>query len=55
MTRAEKFKEVFGLKIDTENADCYFFDCTDRECKNCPVKYTKDWWNLEYIRVEDGK
>ena len=49
MTRAEKFKEVFGLKIDVENADCGFFDCSDREsCVFCLVKYTKSWWNGEY-------
>ena len=49
MTRAEKFKEVFGLKMDVENADCGFFDCSDIEgCESCPVKYTKSWWNGEY-------
>jgi len=49
MTRAEKFKEVFGLKIDTENDDCGFFDCSDiKGCASCPVKYTQMWWNGEY-------
>ena len=49
MTRAEKFKEVFGLKIDVEYDNCGFFDCSDREsCELCPVKYTKMWWNGEY-------
>ena len=49
MTRAEKFKEVFGLKIDTVNADCGFFDCSDIEsCASCPVLYTQSWWDDEY-------
>ena len=49
MTRAEKFKEVFGLKMDVENADCGFFDCSDIEgCASCPVVYTQAWWNGEY-------
>ena len=49
MTRAEKFKEVFGLKMDVENADCGFFDCSDIEgCASCPVLYTEFWWNGEY-------
>lgn len=47
MTNKEKFKEVFGLEID-DTSDCGFFDCTDRECKDCPVKDIKDWWNSEY-------
>ena len=46
-TNIEKFKEVFGLEID-DASDCGFFDCTDRECKDCPVKNAKDWWNSEY-------
>ena len=49
MTRAEKFKEVFGLKMNVENADCGFFDCSGIEsCVLCPVKYTQMWWNGEY-------
>ena len=48
MTNKEKYKEVFGLEID-DTSDCGFFDCTDRaSCKDCPVKDTKDWWNVEY-------
>ena len=47
MTNKEKFKEVFGLEID-DTSDCGYFDCTDRECKDCSVKDTKDWWNTEY-------
>ena len=52
MTNKEKFKEVFGLEID-DTSDCGFFDCTDRECKDCPVKDTKDWWNASYKENED--
>ena len=49
MKRAEKFKEVFGLKMDVENADCGFFDCSDKEdCASCPAYYTQSWWNGEY-------
>ena len=49
MTRAEKFKEVFGLKVDVEDANCGFFDCSDREsCVLCPVLYTQHWWESEY-------
>ena len=51
MTNKEKFKEVFGLEMD-DTSDCGFFDCTDRECKGCPVKDTKDWWNSEYKKVQ---
>ena len=47
MTNKEKFKEVFGLEID-DTSDCGFFDCTDRTCKDCPVKDTENWWNMEY-------
>lgn len=59
MTRAEKFKEVFGLSVDP-NMDCGFFDCSDKDdCNGCPVQKTmqdiennrnpvKDWWNEEY-------
>ena len=54
MTNKEKFKEVFDLEID-DTSDCGFFDCTDRECNDCPVKDTKDWWNSEYRRAEDEK
>ena len=40
MTRAEKFKEVFGLSIDS-NMDCGFFDCSDKDdCNGCPVQKT---------------
>ena len=53
MTNKEKFKEVFGLEID--DSDCGFFDCSGFECKDCPLKDPKDWWNSEYRRVEDGK
>lgn len=50
MTNKEKFKEVFGLKID-DTSDCGFFDCTaKRSCEDCPVKDTKDWWNSPYKR-----
>lgn len=56
MTRAEKFKEVFGVKIDVENADCGFFDCSDREsCVLCPVKYTQMWWNGEYEALSQSQ
>lgn len=49
MTRAEKFNEVFGLKMDVENFDCGFFDCSDIEsCASCPVSYTQLWWYGEY-------
>lgn len=49
MTKAEKFKEVFGLKIDVEIADCSFFDCSDIEsCTGCHVLYTQSWWESEY-------
>jgi hypothetical protein len=51
MTNKEKFKEVFGLEMD-DTSDCGFFDCTDRECKDCPVKDTKNWWNSEYKKVQ---
>ena len=51
MTRAEKFKEVFGLKIDVKDANCGFFDCSDidiESCASCPVLYTRIWWESEY-------
>lgn len=51
MTRAEKFEEVFGFKIDT-SADCGFFDCSDvPDCKGCEFgeKKYKEWWEAEYI------
>lgn len=65
MTRAEKFEEVFGLKIDTDN-DCAFFDCSGTTCSGCyfnPSKINKDlgmtrrklfkkWWNEEYEEVK---
>lgn len=59
MTRAEKFKEVFGLAVDV-TMDCGFFDCSDKDdCNGCPVQKTmqdiknnrnpvKDWWEGEY-------
>lgn len=48
MTRAEKFYEVFGIKMDT-TSDCGFFDCTNRpHCDGCPVRDTEAWWNGEY-------
>jgi hypothetical protein len=53
MTNKEKFKEVFGLEID-DTSDCGFFNCTDRACKDCPVKDTKDWWNAEYKEPKTG-
>ena len=53
MTNKEKFKEVFGLEID-DSADCGFFDCSDKLCKDCPVKETKSWWNTEYISPQSG-
>lgn len=55
MTRAEKFEEMFGLKVDTD-MDCGFFDCPDGRCDGCPFhartpsdrrKSVKDWWNEE--------
>lgn len=50
MTRAEKFKEVFGLKVDTDYADCGLFDCSDIDsCASCPVLYTQSWWEQEYV------
>ena len=56
MTRAEKFKEVFGLKIDVENADCGFFDCSDIEsCASCPVEYTQLWWKSKYEAPNEQK
>jgi hypothetical protein len=54
MTNKEKFKEVFGLEID-DSADCGFFDCSDKLCKDCPVKETKSWWNTEYMPPQSGE
>lgn len=56
MTRAEKFKEVFGLEVDV-TMDCGFFDCNHvKSCKECPVKKYEDkesgniakYWMDEY-------
>lgn len=61
MTRAQKFEEVFGLKIDTDG-DCTIFDCSGKRCIDCEftpdVSYKdlgmarrnryKEWWNAEY-------
>jgi len=53
MTRAEKFYDVFGVKIDT-TSDCGFFDCSEiQSCDDCPVHNTKDWWNEEYEEGEE--
>ena len=55
MTRADKFEKDFGLKVDTD-MDCGFFDCTDKECKNCQFYANNptdrkisvsEWWNEE--------
>ena len=52
VTNAEKFKEVFGVKVDVD-VDCGFFDCSDiSDCENCILNdynhKIKDWWNAPY-------
>ncbi len=50
MTNAEKFKEVFGIKIDENVPEdpCAMFDhniCIDHECGDCPACH---FWEKEY-------
>lgn len=56
MTRAEKFKEVFGLDVDV-TMDCGFFDCSQiKNCYECQVRQYEDrksgniakYWMDEY-------
>lgn len=55
MTRAEKFHEVFGVKMDS-NSDCGFFDCSAiKSCEVCSVRNTKEWWNGEYKEQQGDK
>ena len=56
MTNAEKFEEVFGIKIDEDYPanPCDIFDhsiCMNHDCDNeCPAY---NFWNREYKRGED--
>ena len=52
MTNAEKYKEVFGMEVDS--AMCPTEDCTccplygkEDQC-TCSLGVTYDWWNSEY-------
>ena len=48
MTNAEKYEEVFGMKVDKDM-------CPTKECATCPLKKegwrcatTENWWDEEY-------
>jgi hypothetical protein len=50
MTNAEKYKEVFGMEVDTDM--CPTRNCPECPCnlKNCHTETT--FWNSEYKEVE---
>ena len=61
MTNAEKYEEVFGLKVDPSL--CPTFACTDCPCGimdhnngdvTCHGGCTYEWWNKEYKGVNNG-
>lgn len=51
MTRAEKFREIFGIEADE---DCCPLPCVDcrggLDCFKCP---NKNWFKEEYIEQEE--
>lgn len=57
MTNAEKYKEVFGLTVDTSmcpTMDCNVCPCCSKDSKGdilCPAACTYTWWSSEYNGV----
>jgi hypothetical protein len=54
MTNAEKYKEVFGMPVDTSMCptdDCKLCPCVAQNQMgdiSCLASYTFEWWNKEY-------
>ena len=50
LTNADKFEEVFGIKVSRTSNECDFIDCqTTKNCNdNCPYYSMSNWWNAEY-------
>lgn len=55
MTNAEKYEEVFGMKVDKDM-------CPTKECAICPIKKkglrcvdTEVWWETEYKKGGEEK
>ncbi len=55
MTNAEKYEEVFGMKVDKNM-------CPTKRCAICPIYKeglscscadTEDWWDAEYKKEGD--
>ena len=47
MTNAEKFKEVFGIKPDTDRCIIPYLVCREADhCNSCPFD---NWWHRPYL------
>ena len=56
MTNAQKFEEVFGIKIDEHPADlCDIADheiCMNHSCSHCPLH---KFWEKQYLEEKKAK